>query len=818
MQPPAAQAQFRRGVALQDAGQLDCALGAYSAALAIAPGHAEALYGSGVLLAMKGQADAAAAAQKRALRLPLGQADDAAALGSTLLEAARAEEAAVLLAVACSQHPHDARIFSLMGRSLLALGRIQPAIGALLQAVALQPEDNATRTRLVSALFQVGDMHLALVHGQDAFRREPDHRHATTLSGVLNNLCRYDDALAFANHALSLAPRHPEALLNQALALEGVGRFEEAVAAGQEAIAAAPGNPLVLFEQGQRLLGLGRMTAEAWNLHERRLQVHGKVERHGVRVWAGENISGLTILLHAEQGLGDTLQFVRYAPLVAPRAGRVILAVQPPLLGLLRAVPGVDQVVAVGAVLPAFDVVCPLLSLPRIFGTTLESIPPALPYADAFAPWGDSRAGLRVGLVWAGNPGFGQDRHRSVPVGMLARLAGMPGVQFYSLQQHGPAPPELSATDLMSGVQDFADTAARVAGLDLVISVDTAVAHLAATMGKPVWLLSRFRGCWRWLHDRAESPWYPSLRILRQQRPGDWDGVIEQVRDGLSRLTAQPIERPPAMIARPMPAAPQPCKACRTPSPAIGAVDFNRSCEDWRRVALPLSGRRVTYHRCQECGLLFTGDFDAWTREDFLLRIYNDGYANVDPDYAGLRPAASAEMLGAMFGSALAGMDVLDYGGGNGALADLLTREHGARAETYDPFDPAYDIRPGRSYQLVTCFEVLEHTPDPQATIQEIASLVAADGLVVFSTLLQPPDFAQQGLNWWYVAPRNGHVTMYSATALAMLWREAGFEVTSTSAILHQARRVARNDAGLCCEPKAVPSGAAPLQAVLEDG
>ena len=377
---------------------------------------------------------------------------------------------------------------------------------------------------------------------------------------------------------------------------------------------------------------------------------------------------------------------------------------------------------------------------------------------------------------------------------MLARLAGVPGVQFYSLQLQAPAsaqlPQELGAIDLMAGVQDFADTAAQVAGLDLVISVDTAVAHLAATMGKPVWLLSRFRGCWRWLHNRADSPWYPSLRILRQDRPGEWGPVIERVRGSLSRLAAQPVERPSTLARRPLPPPPRSCKACGAPSPTIGTVDFNKSCEDWRQVALPLSGRRVAYHHCPECKLLFTGDFDAWTRKDFLRHIYNDGYAAIDPDYAELRPAASAETVAALFGASLAGMDVLDYGGGNGALAACLARQHGARAESYDPFDPAHDIRPHRRYRLVTCFEVLEHTSDPRGTIQEIASLVAANGSVVFTTLLQPADFDQQGLGWWYVAPRNGHVTMYSAKALGALWREAGFEVSSASAILHQARRM----------------------------
>ena len=687
---------------------------------------------------------------------------------------------------------------TLSGRTLLALGRSGPAIGALFLAVELQPGDAAIHTALGDALLENGDVERAMKHGLEAFRLAPDAANASTLSCVLIALGHYNEALALAEHALELRPDCFEALVNRGIALEGLGRFADAVCAGQAAVTASPDSAVARHNLAATRLGLGQLTPEAWDLYEWRLLLKGKPAWFATAMqWNGEDLTGRTILLHAEQGLGDTLQFVRYAPLVAARAGRVILAVQPALVRLLRAVPGVNHVVAIGGVLPPFDVVCPLLSLPRLLGTTLDTIPPPLPYAGEYPPWDDAEAGsppvLRVGLVWAGSKGFADDRQRSVPTAELSGLAGLPGVQFYSLQRHEPGgaalPSELGAIDLMDGVQDFADTAARVAGLDLVVAVDTAVAHLAATMGKPVWLLARFRGCWRWLHDRADSPWYPSVRVVRQARPNDWASVIAEVRQDLAALACQPIARPTSLGPRPKPPGPRSCKACGTPSPVLGSVDFNKCCEDRRRVALPLSGRAVTYHRCPACALLFTGDFDAWDREDFRTQIYNEGYADVDPDYAVSRPAASAELIGTLFGEACRGLDVLDYGGGDGALAALLTRQHGMVAEVYDPFNPACDIPPHRLFPLITCFEVLEHTPDPRATIFEIAGLVQTDGVVVFSTLLQLDDFLQQGLGWWYVAPRNGHLTMYSAQALRALWAELGFQLISYGDNLHVAYR-----------------------------
>ncbi len=459
-----------------------------------------------------------------------------------LLASGHPEEAARLLTAAHRAEPDNPAILALNGRALTLLGRHEAAVGALTMALGLEPGSAAAHARLTGPLVAAGNLQGALMHAAEAFRLQPDAKHATAVAGVLWNLCRHEETLHFADTALALEPDQPSALINRALALEGLGRFEEAVAAGAHAVATAPDNAIARFHQAIRLLRAGQMTAEAWDLYEARITLNGyKPSRH-LTLWEGEDIAGKTILLHAEQGLGDTLHFVRYAPLVQASGARVVLAVQPPLMRLLQGSPGVDVLVESGVDPPRFDVAAALLSLPRLFGTTAETIPPPVPYAHRWAAWTDEAPGLRVGLVWAGNTGFVHDRHRSIAPSDLAPLAGVPGVRFYSLQ-HGafPAdlPPDLGAADLMPGVQDFLDTAGRIAGLDLVIAVDTAVAHLAATMGKPVWLLSRFLGCWRWLERGDTTAWYPTMRIFRQERPGDWARVLHEVRAELTALAAQ---------------------------------------------------------------------------------------------------------------------------------------------------------------------------------------------------------------------------------------------------------------------------------------
>ncbi|MBV8911468.1 MAG: hypothetical protein JOZ05_00350 [Acetobacteraceae bacterium] len=492
-------------------------------------------------LAQAGRHDEAVAAWRQANRRQPGNPLVAAGLGFALLAAERAPEALVWLCAACQAHPRDAGLLRLQAQALLASGLRPQAIGALLLALELEPGSVPTYAALGIALFQEGKADVALPYCEAAFHLAPDSANAATLSCVYIDLGRFDDALAVTQVAGGRAGNGFEVPLNRSIALHGLGRIAESIEAARAAVAAAPDSAVAKHHLAASLLGAGELTPEAWALYEARSGLAGMPkwpDPH--RRWTGGDIAGKTVLLHAEQGFGDTLQFVRYAPLVVARGARVILAAQSPLVRLLQGTPGVDEVVSAGAKLPSFDLYCPLLSLPGIFGTSLETIPPPLPYPTALKVEPGSGGRLRVGLVWAGSPTFVDDRKRSITAEALRTLSGIPGVALYGLQLGAKAQPLPDILDLMTEVQDFADTAAAIAGLDLVIAIDTAVAHLAATMGKPVWLLSRFRGCWRWLQHRPDSPWYPSVRIYRQSTANDWDSVIVRVRQDLLLAATRP--------------------------------------------------------------------------------------------------------------------------------------------------------------------------------------------------------------------------------------------------------------------------------------
>ena len=261
--------------------------------------------------------------------------------------------------------------------------------------------------------------------------------------------------------------------------------------------------------------------------------------------WCGEAAEGRTLLMHAEQGYGDTLQFCRYGTIAVERGLRVMMEVQKPLVRLLRSLPGIDRVFTRGDEMPEADFHCPMLSMPLAVGTTMATIPASPFYLcadpDQVAYWQARLAtianqGPRVGLVWAGAATQAADRRRSLPADRFAPLLELDGLHFLSLQKNGPRPPaHYCLHDFMQEMDDFADTAALVANLDLIISVDTAVVHLAGALGKPVWMLDRYDPDWRWLVGRRDSPWYPSLRIYRQPRPGDWDAVLFEVAQDLCR-------------------------------------------------------------------------------------------------------------------------------------------------------------------------------------------------------------------------------------------------------------------------------------------
>lgn len=251
----------------------------------------------------------------------------------------------------------------------------------------------------------------------------------------------------------------------------------------------------------------------------------------------------------------------------------------------------------------------------------------------------------------------------------------------------------------------------------------------------------------------------------------EW-GMMETV-----RFPAAP-SRP--LTVRPIDTRPMPCKVCGSASPLFGVQDFNRSCEEDRGFGLPLAGVPIYYRRCERCGLMFTDAFDDWTDEDFAAHIYNDGYGLVDPEFEERRPAQNARLLSQVFAEQKGDLDVLDYGGGNGRLSRDLSAAGFRTTISYDRFHPAHQTRPDRKYRLITCIETIEHAPNPKAIAADLASLLDDDGLIILGTMLQPLDIVRQRAHWWYVGPRNGHVTLFSRDALTHLWHQQGLRVVFT--------------------------------------
>jgi tetratricopeptide (TPR) repeat protein len=464
-------------------------------------------------------------------------------LGCTLFENGETDAAIEAYRRSLALAPGNAGTCYNLGNAFLTAGRAVEAVDSFLVCLRTAPGFGAAYVNLSEALRRLGvleDARWAAEQGVKHLPEVPEARIA--LANVLHDKAEYAAAAGIYRSILAHAPNRAGVLSNLGSTLHAMGRLPEALAAHDRAVALAPGVPDFHFGRATTRLAAGDY-GRGWAEYEWRWQRTQARARGFGEAWRGRYITRRTILLHAEQGLGDTLQFVRYAPLVAERGARVVLEVQAPLVRLVRKLSGVAEVVARGDPLPPFDTHCPLLSLPLAFGTELATIPSTVPYLDAdpaaISTWDAQlpRDGLRVGLVWAGSPHHDDagaqviDRRRSMSLAELAPLAGVPNVRFVSLQREVPARPDgmFPLIDLMARVTDLADTAALIGSLDLVVSVDTSVAHLAAAIGKPVWLLSRFDGCWRWLHGRRDSPWYPGMRIYRQDRPHDWRSVVAQV-------------------------------------------------------------------------------------------------------------------------------------------------------------------------------------------------------------------------------------------------------------------------------------------------
>jgi Flp pilus assembly protein TadD len=434
-------------------------------------------------------------------------------------------------------------------------GRLDEAEGLFRQVLAVNPRHADSLHLLGVIAYQTGRHDLAADMIRKAIAINPREASLhSSLGNLLKEQGRLDEAVAYYRRAVELKPNFPEALNNLGNALRAQRRLDEAVTSYHRALELRPDDPEAHYNLAMALLARGDMPA-GWEEHEWRWktpQLAPSRRDLAQPQWRGEAAEGRTLLIHAEQGLGDTLQFCRYAPLAAARGLRVILEVQKPLMRLLGSLSGVDRLAALGEATPQFDLHCPMLSMPLALGTTITTIPGDVPYlrADAaqVAIWRTRLAALencgpRIGLVWAGNPrkhllaAAAIGRQRSIAPDRLAPLFELPGLHFFSLQKDGPtAPAHFPLIDFMDEMEDFADTAALIANLDLIISVDTAAAHLAAAMGKPVWLLNCFDPCWRWLVGRRDSPWYSGLHLYRQPQPGDWDSVVAEITRDLRGL------------------------------------------------------------------------------------------------------------------------------------------------------------------------------------------------------------------------------------------------------------------------------------------
>jgi tetratricopeptide (TPR) repeat protein len=585
IKPDYHQAHFNRGNSLRDLGRHVEALASYERAIALNPGFTEAHFGRGIAFAATGRNEEAAVSFERAVTLNPGFAEGhfcrGAALsrlghlrqavgsyerairckpdfleayvhcGNALQDLGLSAQAAACFAQAISLKPGQAEFHNLLGNALRALGRHEQALEQFEHAIALVPDHLEAITNCGVVLLRLERPAQALECFERAIAIKADFALGHCNRGVaLMRLDRVAEAIESFGLAIAREPDQVEAHSNLGIALMEQGRHEEARTRLERAIALDPDHAEGQFNLAvcHLLAGDFRAGWEGWEWRWKLKRLAGRKRTFDQPQWRGEHaLDGKKILLHAEQGLGDTLQFCRYVEKVKACGATVVLEVQPPLVSLLAGLGGIEQVIGAGDPLPPFDWHCPLMSLPLALGTTANNIPSNVPYIRSspsrVAMWrerlGDATK-PRVGVAWTGNASRFNDRHRSLALAQLEPF--LPdGVEWISLQK------DVREADLGTlrscnkirhfgdELVDFAETAALVELLDLVITVDTSVAHLAGAMGKPTWVLLSFNADWRWLRDREDSPWYPTVRLFRQPIAADWESVMGRVREELER-------------------------------------------------------------------------------------------------------------------------------------------------------------------------------------------------------------------------------------------------------------------------------------------
>ena len=550
--PDYPEAHFNLANLLRAEGESEAAAAHYAEALRLRPSFRDALLSLAHCRRELGQRELAVDAYRQFFRLEPMPASDLAALGDALKAQGQPLQALACYREAVEREPAPAIYYNL-GNTLLDLGEPAAAAACYRQALDLKPDFAEALANLGLALEALDRAEDAAARYREALALRPDYPEALyNLGNLLQFGGDLEEAIRLYRRTLAARPDFAPALVNLGSALQELGQFDEAIAAYRQAEAIRPDYPEAVWNHALALLQQGDFDA-GWRLYESRWRKPGMPPHgHSQPLWDGSPLAGRTILLHCEQGLGDSLQFARYATLVKAMGATVVLFSPPALARLLGTVPGVDRVVGERGLIPPCDCQAPLMSLPRLFGTTLATVPAAVPYLAAepdlallWRRWLASYDGFKVGVVWQGNPRNRFGRSRSFPLAALAPVAAVPGVRLISLQrrdgldQLAALPEGMTVTvppePVDAGPDAFRDTAAIMGALDLVISADTATAHLAGALGVPAWLALARVPDWRWLTGRSDSPWYPSLRLYRQTAHGDWGGVFAAMADDLRR-------------------------------------------------------------------------------------------------------------------------------------------------------------------------------------------------------------------------------------------------------------------------------------------
>ncbi|HEX2655422.1 MAG TPA: tetratricopeptide repeat-containing glycosyltransferase family protein [Xanthobacteraceae bacterium] len=544
---------IQEALALHRQGRLNEAEKIYTRVLKSVPKQFDCLHLLGMLKHQRGKTGEAYRLITAALEIDPRSADALTNLGLVLHALGRNDDALASLNKALALSPNHVEALNNKGNVLLALKRADQSLDCYGKVLALQPRHIQARVNRGSAYAELGRWNEAIAEYEAAIALHPAHADAHYGRGnALQQMGRDADAVAAYDKALAIMPQHIKAWNGRGVALQALNRYRDAIESYGKALAIQKDYADAHYNEALALLTSGELQRgfAKYEWRWKRTGMPADRRNFGRPLWLGEYpLRGKTILLHAEQGLGDTLQFVRYAALLARAGAKVALEVQPELKTLLSQLHGASAVIARGEPLPPFDVHCPLASLPFALKTDLTTIPADVPYLrapqDHMAKWRDRLALLGrplIAIAWSGRSTHANDRNRSIAWSRLEPILSAAAGRIVSVQvgvrdqDAARLRDDKRIAHFGDDIGDFGDTAAILAAADLVISVDTSIAHLAGSMGRPAWILLPSAPDWRWLLDRTDSPWYPTARLFRQPLPGDWDSVIGQVASELKNF------------------------------------------------------------------------------------------------------------------------------------------------------------------------------------------------------------------------------------------------------------------------------------------